>query len=109
MQKIITRKQIRLENHDYLLNGYYFVTRCPFNRQNIFGEIINNNKIVGADGCRPDNNNIKIELNEFGVIIDKELKNSEYIRNKINFDQYIIMPNHLHGIINIVGAGFVPA
>ena len=101
MQKIITRKPIRFKNHDYSLNGYYFITICSFNSQNIFGKIINNNKIVGADGCRPDNNNIKIELNEFGVIVDNELKKSEYIRNEINLDQYIIMPNHLHCIIII--------
>ena len=53
MQKIITRKQIRLENYDYSLNGYCFVTICSFNRQNIFGKIINNSKIVGADGVGP--------------------------------------------------------
>ncbi len=32
---------------------------------------------------------------------DNELKKSEYIRNEINLDQYIIMPNHLHCIIII--------
>ncbi len=73
MEKLKPRKPIRFKNHVYSLNGYYFITICSFNSQNIFGKIINNNKIVGADGCRPDNNNIKIELNEFGVIVDSEL------------------------------------
>ena len=100
MQNLKTRKQNRLKNHDYSLNGYYFVTICSFNRHNLFGEIINNNKIVGADGRRPDNN-IQIELNKFGLIVDNELKNTENIRHEIKLDQYIIMPNHIHAIIII--------
>lgn len=31
-----TRKQVRLPNFDYSENGYYFVTVCSCNRQNIF-------------------------------------------------------------------------
>ncbi|MFH1856844.1 MAG: transposase [Candidatus Omnitrophota bacterium] len=73
-------------------------TVCSNNRKNIFGKTINNDIFVGADGCRPD---IKINLNEFGLIVDDELKNSEIIRNEIKLDQYIIMPNHLHCIIII--------
>ena len=38
MTKLITRKQNRLNNYDYSLNGYYFVTVCSKNRKNIFGE-----------------------------------------------------------------------
>ncbi len=43
-------------------------------RKNIFGEIINNENSVGANGCWPDNNDIKIKLNRFGLIVDEELK-----------------------------------
>ena len=89
------RKLTRLKDYDYSENGYYFITVCSQNRENIFGEIV-----VGADGCRPDNN-IQIKLNKFGLIVDEELKNTENIRNEIKLDQYIIMPNHLHGIIII--------
>ncbi len=103
MQKLIQRKPIRLKNYDYSLNGYYFTTICSNNRENIFGKIV-----VGADGrrpdndnCRPDNNNIKIELNKYGLIVEEELKKSEIIRNEINLDEYIIMPNHIHAIIII--------
>ena len=95
MQEIITRKQIRLKNYDYSLTGYYFITVCSNNRKNIFGKIS-----VGADGCRPDNNT-KIILNEYGLIIDEELKNTENIRHEIKLDKYVIMPNHLHCIIII--------
>ena len=88
MQKLISRKQIRLKDYDYALTGYYYVTICSNNRENIFGEIINNKNIVGADGCRPDtcypdNNDVKIKLNKFGLIVDEELKNTENIRHEI--------------------------
>ena len=102
MSKINKRRNSnRIPQHDYSLNGYYFITVCSFNRLNIFGEIINNNKIVGADGCRPENNTIKIQLNEFGAIVEQELKNTENIRHEIKLDEYVIMPNHIHCIIII--------
>ena len=101
MPELIKRKPIRLKNHDYSLNGYYFITICSKNRQNIFGEIINDKKSVGANGCWPVNNGMKIKLNAFGSIVDEELENTENIRNEIKLDQYVIMPNHLHAIIII--------
>ncbi|MBU1894797.1 MAG: hypothetical protein KJ983_03145 [Candidatus Omnitrophica bacterium] len=41
MKKLLTRKQIRVKNYDYSLNGYYFVTICSKNRENTFGEYKN--------------------------------------------------------------------
>ncbi|MFH0790600.1 MAG: transposase [Candidatus Omnitrophota bacterium] len=101
MQELLTRKQIRLKNYDYSLNGYYFVTVCSYNRESVFGEMINNEKSVGANGCWPDNNAIQIKLNKFGLIVDEELKNTENIRHEIKLDRYMIMHNHLHCIIII--------
>ena len=77
-------------------------------RKNIFGEIINNENSVRADGCWPDNNDIKIKLNRFGLIVDEELKNTENIRHEIKLGQYAIMPNHLHCIIIIKNNGVRP-
>ena len=54
MQKLITRKQIRLKNYDYSLNGYYFVTICAKDRENLFGEY-KNTKNVGAGFPCPNN------------------------------------------------------
>ncbi|MFH1503824.1 MAG: transposase [Candidatus Omnitrophota bacterium] len=106
MQKLLIRKQIRLKNYDYSLNGYYFINLCSNNRKNIFGEIVNNENSVGANGCwpdtcYPDNNTVKIKLNKFGLIVDEELKNTENIRQEIKLGQYVIMHNHLHCIIII--------
>ena len=86
------RKRIRLKGYDYSKKGFYFITICSKNRENIFGDVI-----VGADGCRP----VQVALNDFGSIVDEELKNSQIIRNEIVLDQSVVMPNHVHCIVVI--------
>ncbi len=80
------RRSIRLKGYDYSQNGAYFITICVQNRESLFGEII--------DG--------DMKLNDPGKMIDiqwNELKNR--FKN-IELDEYVIMPNHFHGIISIV-------
>lgn len=79
------RKQIRLKNYDYSQAGDYFVTICTYKHHNIFGYV--------CDG--------KMVLSEYGKIVDTEWLRSEEIRNEIKIDKYIIMPNHIHGILVI--------
>ena len=82
-----------LRIYDYALNGYYFITICSKNRENIFG---NYNKNVGAPlACA------RIELSKIGQIIDKQWNNIINQYDHIELDQYTIMPNHLHGILII--------
>ncbi|HAT73660.1 MAG: CRISPR-associated integrase [Candidatus Moranbacteria bacterium GW2011_GWF2_36_839] len=91
-----TRKSNRLENFDYSQNGMYFVTICTKGREELFGEII--------DG--------KIILNELGIIVLKNLQEIPNYFENIFLDRYIIMPNHLHLIVeinkSIVGAVHEP-
>ena len=87
--KIKKRHSIRLQKYDYLQSGYYFVTICAQNRQQIFGTIINN----------------QMTLNDGGNMIDFWWQEMFKKYKNISIDEYIIMPNHIHGIINIVGAG----
>jgi REP element-mobilizing transposase RayT len=92
-----TRKQIRLKDYDYSKDGFYFITICSKNRENIFGDVI-----VGADGCRPVScRPAKVALNDFGRIVDEELEKSLMIRKEIVLDQYVVIPNHVHCIIVI--------
>lgn len=84
MNELPKRKQIRLKEYDYSQNGYYFVTICTYKKQLLFGNI----------------NDEKMILNDLGEIVDfvwNDLKN----HNDIKLHQYIIMPNHIHGIIQI--------
>jgi putative transposase len=85
------RRSIRLRDYDYSQTGAYFVTICSWNRECIFGDIL--------DG--------DIRLNEFGQIVKKEWLQTGDIRHNLELDEFIIMPNHIHGIIvlnDIVGA-----
>ena len=84
------RRSIRLKGYDYSQPGLYFVTICCDQRQNLFGEIV--------DGV--------MYLNQFGGIARDEWLKSSIIRPDIELDEYIVMPNHFHGIviINPVGA-----
>ena len=79
------RRSIRLSGYDYSQAAAYFITICAINRECIFGEIVNG----------------KMILNDFGQIAhDEWLKTSE-IRPNIMLDAFVIMPNHVHGIIII--------
>lgn len=79
----------RYKNWDYRKNGYYFITICTQNRQHFFGEI--------EDG--------KMELNKIGEVVHAEWYASEKIRQHIYLDEFVIMPNHIHGIVIIDNDG----
>lgn len=80
------RRSIRLKGYNYSQSGWYFITLCTKNRERLFGKVI--------DG--------KATLNELGKIAEDEWKKTGEIRKNTIIDQYVIMPNHLHGIIGIV-------
>lgn len=80
------RKSIRLKGYDYSKKGFYFITICCEDKAKIFGEII--------DG--------KMILNEFGQIANEEWLNSANIRQNCKLHAHIIMPDHIHGIIEIL-------
>ena len=79
------RRSIRLKNYDYSSDGAYFITFVTKNREDFFGEIINGEMI----------------LNNFGKIIEEEWNKTEEIRDNIILDEFVVMPNHIHGIIFI--------
>ena len=75
----------RLKNWDYSTPGYYFITICTYNHNNFFGKIINNN----------------IELSKRGIITKSELLKTFEIRKNIKLHEYVIMPNHIHLLMEI--------
>lgn len=90
------RRSIRLPGTDYSVPGFYFITMCVQNRECLFGEII--------DG--------EMRLNDIGKMIDVEWKKLHNRFHHITLDEYVIMPNHFHAIMNIcpnVGAPLVGA
>jgi putative transposase len=89
------RRSIRLQEYDYSGSGSYFLTICAYQRQCLFGEVVNSAMI----------------LNEFGAIVADEWEKSAIIRPTLELDTWVVMPNHFHGIVTInnpVGANNNP-
>ena len=79
------RHSIRLKNYDYSQAGLYFVTVCTEYRLHLFGKIID----------------FEMKLNDAGKIAKKcWLEIPGHYPNVI-LHEYVIMPNHIHGIIEI--------
>ena len=78
-------KSIRLPNWDYSADGYYFVTICTKNSELFFGNV--QNGIMG--------------LNELGCIACEQWLKTAQLRKNVILDEWVVMPNHVHGIIII--------
>jgi REP element-mobilizing transposase RayT len=79
------RRSIRLKGYDYTQPGAYFVTFCSYQRMHLFGEVM--------DG--------EMVLNDAGKIAREEWFKTAELRPyvKLYEDEFVIMPNHGHGII----------
>lgn len=75
----------RLQNWDYGSNGAYFITICTKNRVCFFGEGLHE----------------KIQLNEIGFIAEKIWFEIPKHFSNVELDRFVVMPNHIHGIIII--------
>jgi REP element-mobilizing transposase RayT len=82
------RKSIRLKGYDYSQEGFYFITISVNYKLCLFGEIENGNMILNSAGKMVD---------EWYYELENKFKN-------IKCQEKIIMPNHFHCIIQIVGA-----
>lgn len=88
------RKSIRLKDYDYSQNGMYFITICTKNRENIFWNLNKNNDCRGG-ACSAQ----KPDLNYLGKIVQKEWLGLTQRFQNVQLGEYIIMPNHFHGIL----------
>ncbi len=84
-QRSLQRKRNRLPEYNYSQTGYYFVTICTKDKRRYFGKIKNG----------------KIELNQIGKVAEKYWEDIPKHFSFAEMDEYIIMPNHIHGIIVI--------
>ena len=83
------RQSIRLKGYDYAQSGLYFITICCHNRACVFGHIENGIMI----------------MNQYGKIAHNHWKKTIEIRNNIELHEFVVMPNHIHGIIQISRRG----
>jgi putative transposase len=118
------RRSIRLKGYDYSSEGYYFVTMCSLNRKNLFSYLpvgaglapalqqeLSNPSLL-ANKSRPNHinsvsgsNSSSLILTRIGEILDHQWKEIPANYKNVTLDEYVIMPNHFHGIIVI---GTVP-
>ncbi len=79
------RRSIRLKEYDYTQKGAYFITIVTYQREPLFGEIV--------DGV--------MQLNEWGEIARREWFKTAELRPFVELyeDEFVVMPNHAHGIL----------
>lgn len=82
------RRSIRLPGYDYSGEGAYFVTICTHQKKHMFGEVVEG----------------EMKPNECGEIIALYWNHLSRRYPSIELDEFVLMPNHIHGIIRIVGA-----
>jgi len=92
------RRSLRLQGYDYSQVGAHFVTICTQDRSCLFGEAV--------DG--------EMRLNDAGLMVATEWERLPERYPKVVLGAFVVMPNHIHGIVIItdptpVGAGLVPA
>jgi len=80
------RCSIRLKDYDYAQAGAYFITICTYNKESIFGNVING----------------EMMSNEYGQVVEREWLKTTQIRTDMELDEFIVMPNHIHGIFVII-------
>jgi len=79
------RRSIRLRSYNYAAAGTYFVTICSQDRGCVFGEII--------DGA--------MHINQWGLVVDACWNGLPSHYGNVRLDAFVVMPNHIHGIILI--------
>jgi len=77
------RRSIRLKGYDYSQFGAYFVTIVVWQREALFGEIVNG----------------EMMLNRYGQIVMNAWSDLPKHYPHTELGAFIIMPNHVHGII----------
>ena len=81
----LKRKSIRLKAFNYSQVGGYYITLCSLGRICLFGRICDDQIILG----------------HFGKIVFEEWLNTPILRSNVQLGEFIVMPNHFHGIIII--------
>lgn len=87
--ELVKRESKRLRTYDYRSNGAYFITICTDKRKHLFGKVADDEVVLGSLG--------QIAFDEVANVNSKR----EYMG--IVISKFVVMPNHVHMIINIVG------
>ena len=83
------RRSIRLRGYDYAQAGFYFVTICVRDRECMFGEVVDND----------------VRLSKYGTLVAQAWEDLPNHYPHLELDQFVVMPNHFHGIVVLTPAG----
>ena len=83
------RRSVRLKNYDYTLAGAYFVTICAWRQECVFGEVVAGEMRLSIEG--------KVASEQW-MCLEKRFPG-------IDCGAFVIMPNHIHGIVIMNGGG----
>ncbi|NJM41641.1 MAG: hypothetical protein HC853_13225 [Anaerolineae bacterium] len=83
------RRSIRLPDYDYAQSGAYFITICTQSRELLFGDVVNDGMV----------------LSELGQMVEAHWQNISAHFDQLALDAFVVMPNHLHGILVLVDSG----
>jgi putative transposase len=79
------RRSVRLQGYDYSQPGAYFVTICTHGQECIFGYVIDD----------------LMELSPYGEMVWQTWRGLPERFERVELDQFVVMPNHVHGIVVI--------
>jgi putative transposase len=86
------RRSIRLYGYDYSSPSLYFVTVCVQKEELLFGNIVDGEMVLG----------------QTGQVVRQVWESLPQRFSSVALDAFVVMPNHIHGIIEIVGAPLAP-
>jgi putative transposase len=85
------RRSIRIRTWDYTSAAVYFVTLNTYQRRHLFG-IVDNARVMHSD---------------FGRVAVEEWLRAETMRPEVALDAFVVMPDHVHGLIVLLPEGIV--
>ena len=83
------RRSIRLAEYDYAYWGAFFITICTHRRERLFGEVVGD----------------EMRLSEQGKTVREEWDRSGELRSEVSLGPFVVMPNHVHGIVTSESVG----
>ena len=85
------RKPNRLKEYDYSTPGAYFITICTKDKTNLFWENVGTSVTCSDD----------VVLSTQGKVVDEAIRNIPSHYSNITIDNYTVMPNHVHLLLQI--------
>jgi REP element-mobilizing transposase RayT len=84
---VVERRSLRLRGFDYRVCGFYFVTTCARQRDDVFGSVASE----------------RVVLNGAGGVVRQQLLSLPTRRRGVELDCWVVMPDHVHVIVVLDG------